>query len=547
MAKEVVVSKAFAIGVVTLTVSAIAGPPPNLRLPGNMVPERYLLYLKPHLYSSLNTSDVNATEQTSLFTGNSTVFFQCVQKTQSLFLHSKNLTLLEVRLMDEDDRGSCCPATTWNTTTTPISWRKSTTALGNWEQAGGSVILDEEWLLTTFKTTEPMSTYLLAFGVSEFDCVKTTTDEGSGMIAIKTYTRKEALNAGQAVYANDAARDILTFFIRRFGTYSLNKLDQFVVPDHRAAAMENWEEIQTYNQIGQMFSTITYFKGATVLRMLADAMTERAFDAGVKAYDKTGIDDIADIAEMMNTWTTQIGYPVVTINTMNGAVYQKQFTLDPSTESGREWIIPVRVRSAIAASQILILLKADSPERMEEFRSTDGEWILANINASGYYRVNYDPENWRRLMDELERNLDAIPLMSRGQLIDDAFNLASLLEYTLDPEENHNLDVLGTIRLIGQNPVGQSLAWDFIRAHWTYLHDMYGRGASYVLRQLADRFNTDFALQELKQFQMTQNAMDDMLMNEAIETTQANIFWVKENKLTILKWFLTELSGGGGS
>ncbi|CAG14623.1 unnamed protein product, partial [Tetraodon nigroviridis] len=30
------------------------------------------------------------------------------------------------------------------------------------------------------------------------------------------------------------------------------------------------------------------------------------------------------------------------------------------------------------------------------------EWILANVNCTGYYRVNYDPENWKRLFTQLE-------------------------------------------------------------------------------------------------------------------------------------------------
>lgn len=49
---------------------------------------------------------------------------------------------------------------------------------------------------------------------------------------------------------------------------------------------------------------------------------------------------------------------------------------------------------------------------------------------------------------------------------------------------------------------------------------------------------------------MAQNAKEDRLMNQAIEATQANILWVKENKPTVLQWFLRELigdSGGGDS
>ena len=41
-----------------------------------------------------------------------------------------------------------------------------------------------------------------------------------------------------------------------------------------------------------------------------------------------------------------------------------------------------------------------------EFRSTNGEWILANFNCTGYYRVNYDPENWERLLTQLVTNPD---------------------------------------------------------------------------------------------------------------------------------------------
>ncbi len=52
------------------------------------------------------------------------------------------------------------------------------------------------------------------------------------------------------------------------------------------------------------------------------------------------------------------------------------------------------------------------------------EWILANFEAGGYFRVNYDEENWALLADQLMRNHTAIPLLSRAQILDDAFVLA---------------------------------------------------------------------------------------------------------------------------
>ena len=44
------------------------------------------------------------------------------------------------------------------------------------------------------------------------------------------------------------------------------------------------------------------------------------------------------------------------------------------------------------------------PVKKDELLAEEGKWILANINATGYYRVNYNPENWKSLMDQLERN-----------------------------------------------------------------------------------------------------------------------------------------------
>lgn len=40
----------------------------------------------------------------------------------------------------------------------------------------------------------------------------------------------------------------------------------------------------------------------------------------------------------------------------------------------------------------------------EAFIAKNGEWILANINCIGYYRVNYNPENWERLLAQLQKN-----------------------------------------------------------------------------------------------------------------------------------------------
>ncbi|XP_029176638.1 aminopeptidase N-like [Nylanderia fulva] len=51
-------------------------------------------------------------------------------------------------------------------------------------------------------------------------------------------------------------------------------------------------------------------------------------------------------------------------------------------------------------------------------------WTIFNIQQIGYYRVNYDKENWKRIRNYLNsRNYKNIHVLNRAQIIDDAFNL----------------------------------------------------------------------------------------------------------------------------
>lgn len=51
------------------------------------------------------------------------------------------------------------------------------------------------------------------------------------------------------------------------------------------------------------------------------------------------------------------------------------------------------------------------------------DWIIGNLAHSGWYRVNYDDDNWDRLITQLAIDPDEIDVVHRAQLIDDSFNL----------------------------------------------------------------------------------------------------------------------------
>ncbi|XP_076589916.1 alanyl (membrane) aminopeptidase-like b [Chaetodon auriga] len=264
------------------------------------------------------------------------------------------------------------------------------------------------------------------------------------------------------IWLNEGFATYMSYFAVDHVEPTFKMTDIFVMSDLHTAFEEDvlasshplippQENIQTTFEIIQLFDAITYSKGAIVLRMLAATVGERIFHKGIKmylsdfSYKNTDQNDLwqyiqkavdesnglTKVAMMMETWTNQTGYPVITINTTNGEICQKHFLFNDSSESGLWWYVPIRVMSN--TSQSSFLLMTSGTEKKNELISKSGEWILANINCTGYYRVNYDPENWQRLLTQLETNPHRIPLMNRGQLIDDAFNFAraKLVDVTL--------------------------------------------------------------------------------------------------------------------
>lgn len=86
----------------TAPVTTLA-PPPVMRLPGDVIPESYKVFIQVHLYTRI-IEEVNITtpNQTLFFSGNSTVHFECVQKTMSIYLHSRHQSITKALVMVRD-------------------------------------------------------------------------------------------------------------------------------------------------------------------------------------------------------------------------------------------------------------------------------------------------------------------------------------------------------------------------------------------------------------------------------------------------------------
>ncbi|GLV42082.1 uncharacterized protein CBL_04959 [Carabus blaptoides fortunei] len=103
----------------------------------------------------------------------------------------------------------------------------------------------KNWVLDRYEESVPMSTYLVAFVVSDFG-YKTSQMEHSN-ITFNIWARKSALD--QVEFAKEVGPKALRFYEEFFNiNYPLPKQDMIALPDFSSGAMENWGLI-TYREI----------------------------------------------------------------------------------------------------------------------------------------------------------------------------------------------------------------------------------------------------------------------------------------------------------
>ncbi|KAL2911705.1 Aminopeptidase 2 mitochondrial [Polyrhizophydium stewartii] len=87
-----------------------------------------------------------------------------------------------------------------------------------------------------FEPTVRMSTYLVAFIVSNFESIEAKTKSG---VAVRVWTQRKSTRLGE--YALGVGVKVLDYFEQTYGIgFPLPKCDLIAIPDFQAGAMENW-------------------------------------------------------------------------------------------------------------------------------------------------------------------------------------------------------------------------------------------------------------------------------------------------------------------
>lgn len=211
--------------------------------------------------------------------------------------------------------------------------------------------------------------------------------------------------------------------------------------------------VSTPAEITSVFDGISYSKGASILRMLQDWITPEKFQKGCQIYLKkfqfanAKTSDFWDslqeasnlpVKEVMDTWTSQMGYPVVTVSGRQN-ITQKRFLLDskadpsqPPSELGYTWNIPVRWADN-DNSRITVYNRLDKGGITLNANLSGDAFLKINPDHIGFYRVNYEGGTWDWIAEALSSNHTRFSAADRSSFIDDAFALAraQLLNYKI--------------------------------------------------------------------------------------------------------------------
>ena len=207
------------------------------------------------------------------------------------------------------------------------------------------------------------------------------------------------------------------------------------------------QEVKDPAEISQLFDAISYSKGASVIRMLEQFLTPEVFQQGLHQYLDANqysnartehlwaaLEDASNlpVTAIMNTWTGQMGYPVLRVETRESgdqlelALSQERFVYDnllgESEPEEMVWQVPVGVTQSGSGEGASLVM--DTPQaRIQIPQAAGGEsWFKVNPSQTGFFRVNYSEEDWQRLIPAI--GALTLPATDRLGIQNDAYALS---------------------------------------------------------------------------------------------------------------------------
>jgi puromycin-sensitive aminopeptidase len=261
------------------------------------------------------------------------------------------------------------------------------------------------------------------------------------------------LNEAFATFMEMLAVDAWKPEWKRWETFSVSRAAAFSVDGLQSTRPIEFP-VRAPKDAEAMFDVLTYEKGASVLRMLEQHIGPTVFRDGVRdylhahAYGNADTKDLwvslgkvarQPVPGLMDGWIFQPGHPLVTaeLNDRSELVLtQQRFSYLPNPFP-TTWHVPVQLRTVIKdAQETRRLLLTDSQATLTLPPGTD--YAVVNENGHGFYRVQYGPMLFKRLLDA---GLDNLAAVERFNLVNDVW---ATTVAGMTPLENY-LDLTGRL------------------------------------------------------------------------------------------------------
>lgn len=194
------------------------------------------------------------------------------------------------------------------------------------------------------------------------------------------------------------------------------------------------------NEISEIFDAVSYSKGASVIRMLADYLGEKDFRDGLRYYLKKhsykntstvhlweAFEKVSKkpVAQMMKAWTKKAGHPVLAVSKKGNKLEIEQSRFFSSALSRVEvkdrtvWITPVSFRTDTHSAVQKILV---DKKRTHIDLTQKSSWAKLNTGETGVFRTKYSSEMLMALKGPVARK--ELSTIDRLGLLRDVFDLA---------------------------------------------------------------------------------------------------------------------------
>ncbi|KAG0343893.1 Aminopeptidase 2 mitochondrial [Podila humilis] len=174
------------------------------------------------------------------------------------------------------------------------------------------------------------------------------------------------------------------------------------------------------HEIHQIFDAISYYKGASCIRMLSAYLGLDVFLKGIRrymhkhAYKNTSTEDLwaalseesgVDVGSFMNAWIKQVGYPVIEVEenadastlTFKQSRYLSSGDLSAAEDTAR-WTVPLGVEPVPSHSKDSIMLTGDSTT----IKLDKGGNYKVNAGYNGFFRTAYPPSALARISSSIK-------------------------------------------------------------------------------------------------------------------------------------------------